>query len=141
MQLLTIGVNEAKVPDEVFAEFMRLDQLGIVRVLDVLFVHHTANGDVDSLERLDAGRMKFDGEMLTALLTADETPPLSGADPVWSIHDAIPRGQVAALVLVEHVWAEPLTTATVASGGELLDEFWLGPDDRAQIDALRASGG
>ena len=139
VQLLTIGVNEAKVPDAVFAEFMRLEQLGLVRVLDVLFVHHAADGDVDSLDRVDAERMQFDGSLLTALLTTEDATPASSEAPAWSIHDVIPQGQMAALVLLEHLWAEPLVTTMLASGGSYLDEFWLSAEDRDQIDAIRAA--
>ena len=48
---------------------------------------------------------------------------------------------MAALVLLEHLWAEPLVTSMLASGGRYVDEFWLSPEDRDQIDALRTTQG
>jgi hypothetical protein len=141
IQLLTIGIDEAQVPEEVVGEFARLQDAGLVQVLDVLFVHHNVDGDVDSVERLDAERMRFDGSLLTALLTADAQEPAASNDAAWSIQDVIPRGQIAALVLVAHLWAEALVTSMLASGGQMFDEFWLSSDDRDVLDALIAARG
>ncbi|MFL6179712.1 MAG: hypothetical protein ACJ74E_07680 [Actinomycetes bacterium] len=141
VQLLTIGVDQAEASDAVVAQFDRLQDGGMVRVLDVLFVHHTAEGDVDSVERIDAGRMKFDGSLLTALLSDDtQTAPASDG-AAWSIHDVLPRGQIAALVLVEHLWAQPLVSSIAAAGGRMFDEFWLSSDDSQALDALIAARG
>ena len=138
VQLLTIGLDEAKVDEAVLAEFAALQQAGTVRVLDVLFVRHSGDGEVDSVDRLDADRMQFDGSLLTALLTADDGEAGSADAAVWSLEEAVPAGQVAALVLVEHLWAAPLAAAMNASGGRLFDEFWLTGDDRALLDVLLA---
>ena len=141
IQLLTIGVDEAQVPEAVVGEFARLQAAGLVRMLDVLFVHHTVDGDVDSIDRVDAERMQFNGSLLTALLTADAGEPAASSDTAWSIQDIIPRGQMAALVLVEHLWAEALVTTMLASGGQMFDEFWLSSEDREVLDALIAARG
>lgn len=141
VQLLTIGVDEAQVPEAVVGEFARLQDAGIIRMLDVLFVHHTDDGDVDSVDRMDAERMVFDGSLLTALLTANTSNQSASGGGVWSIDDVIPRGQIAALVLVEHLWAESLVTSMLGSGGQMLDEFWLSSEDRGVLDALIAARG
>jgi hypothetical protein len=141
VQLLTVGVANAQVPAPVIAEFTRLHDARIVRILDVLFAHHTDDGDVDSVERVDADGMQFDGTLLTALLTADSEGPTAGGGATWSMQDAIPRGQTAALVLVEHLWAEALATSLLASGGQMFDELWLSSEDREALDALRTARG
>jgi hypothetical protein len=142
VQLLTIGVDQPLVPESVVDEFARLEERGLVRVLDVLFVRHSHDGDVDSIERADADRMRFDGSLLAALLNADDdasaSDTVSAAAP-WSVHDAVPAGGVAAIVMVEHLWAEPLVTSMLASGGQLFDEFWLSAGDRALLDRLISS--
>lgn len=138
VQMLTIGLDEAQVDPGVLAEFAALQRAGTVRVLDVLFVQHTADGAVDSIERLDADRMQFDGSLLTALLTTDDGGSGSADAAVWSLEDAVPAGQVAALVLVEHLWAASLASAMTASGGRLFDEFWLTGEDRTLLDTLMA---
>ena len=141
VQLLTIGVEEPEVSDAVVAEFARLQDGGMVRVLDVLFVHHSADGDVNSIERTDSARHEFDGSLLTALLTDQSEGPPASDDMAWSIHDVLPRGQIAALVLVEHIWAEPLVSSMMASGGRMFDEFWLSSEDRQVLDALMRARG
>ena len=78
--------------------------------------------------------------MATALLTAD-SPDGHGDAPVeddrrWSLGAAVPPGTTAAVALIEHLWAEPLTTAIARTGGRPLDETWLGPDDRRSLEAL-----
>ena len=43
----------------------------------------------------------------------------------WSLADAVPPGGVAAIALVEHLWAEPLVAAIGRAGGRPLGELWL----------------
>ena len=43
----------------------------------------------------------------------------------WSLADAVPPGGVAAVALLEHLWAEPLVTAIGRAGGRPLGELWL----------------
>ena len=51
----------------------------------------------------------------------------------------MPPGSTAAVALIEHLWAAPLTEALVRAGGRPLEETWLGPDDRGALEALLAS--
>lgn len=139
VQLVTIGVDNARVPESVIGEFQRLQDSGTVRVLDVLFVQHTGAGDLDTVERLDAAEMHFDGSLLTELLIAPDAVDASpGESPVWSLQGAVPVGEVAALVLVEHLWAGPLVSAMLASGAHMLDELWLSEADRGVLATLLA---
>jgi hypothetical protein len=136
IQLLTLGLDEARVDEAVLAEFARLQDAGTVRVLDVLFLRHLEDGSVDTVERLDADRIAYDGALLTGLLTADTADDAAATEVAWAVEDVVPRGQVAALVLVEHLWAAPLARAMAASGGRLDDEFWLTEADRGLIESL-----
>ena len=56
-------------------------------------------------------------------------------DALWSLA-AVPPGSMAAVALIEHLWAEPLTAALERAGGRALEETWLGPDDREALEAL-----
>ena len=141
VQLLTIGVEEPEVSDAVVAEFARLQDGGMVRVLDVMFVHHTADGDVDSIERTDSGRHEFDGSLLTGLLTGQSEGSPASDDMAWSIHDVLPRGQIAAQMCSTRTRAEPLVSSMMASGGRMFDEFWLSSEDRQVLDALMRARG
>ena len=79
--------------------------------------------------------------------TAESTAPASVADPeaqvaeldaasTWSLTDAIPIGSTAAVALIEHTWAAPLSEAIQRAGGTLLDETWLAREDRELLEAL-----
>lgn len=134
VQLLTLEVDEPRASEAVLRELEVLQDAGTIRVLDVLYVR-AADGTVDSLDG-PAGAV-HDGSVLTSLLSASEddvTP--DGA--VWRLDDVVTSGRLAALVLVEHLWAESLVTAMRSSGGRLLDEFWLTSDDREALNALLA---
>ena len=141
VQLITIGVDRPEVPDSVLAEFTRLSDSGLVKVLDVIFVQHNEDGYVDSVDRLDADRMQFDGSLISELLTTPDAEGGSDDAPVWSVHDAVPQGQMAALVLVEHTWAGPLVSAMLDSGGRMFDELWLSAEDRQLLASLLAARG
>jgi hypothetical protein len=43
---------------------------------------------------------------------------------------------VAAVALIEHLWAGPLVEAIRAAGGRTLTEGWLSPEDRAALPDL-----
>ena len=136
VQLLTLEVYEPRASEAVLRELEVLEEAGTIRVLDVLYVQ-IDDGTVDSLDSPAGSR--HDGSVLTTLLSAtedDATP--DGA--VWRLEDVVATGQLAALVLVEHLWAEPLVTAMRSSGGRLLDEFWLTSEDREALNSLLADG-
>ena len=59
----------------------------------------------------------------------------------WSLVDAVPAGQTAAVALVEHMWASPVRAAILRNGGRPLDEAWLAQDDLARLEALMRARG
>jgi hypothetical protein len=48
----------------------------------------------------------------------------------------VPAGSAAAVALIEHLWAGPLTEAVRRAGGRALDETWLSPADGAELENL-----
>ena len=55
------------------------------------------------------------------------------AAAMWSLADAIPVGGTAAVALIEHLWADPLSAAIGRAGGTLLEETWLA---RPEVESL-----
>jgi hypothetical protein len=147
VQVLVVGFDRPAFTGEVLAEFTRLQEAAIVRLVDLLLVSRSEDGTLETLTApagLDAGL----GGLAVALLahvnadaadgaSADPTP---GADPtgrpVWSLADAVPAGSAAAVALIEHLWAGPLTAAIRRAGGTPLDETWLAPGDLDLLDTL-----
>jgi hypothetical protein len=60
------------------------------------------------------------------------------AASAWSLADSIPIGGTAAVALIEHTWADPLSAAIQRAGGTLLEETWLAREDRELLEALIA---
>jgi Family of unknown function (DUF6325) len=154
VQVLVVGFDRPTFSGEVLAEFTRLREAGIVRLVDLLLVSRSEDG---ALERLAApSQVGADLGELAALLLgeppseASGEPAVAGPDQVrptanatvnggaWSLADAVPPGSVAAVALIEHIWAAPLTAAIRRAGGRPLEETWLAPNDLEALEALIA---
>jgi hypothetical protein len=48
-------------------------------------------------------------------------------------------GSTAAVALIEHIWAAPLSGAIQRAGGSPLEETWLAPQDIELLETLIAS--
>jgi hypothetical protein len=139
VQVLVVGFDRPAFSGEILGEFTRLRQAGIVRLVDLLLVSRAGDGAVETLAApagVDAGL----GGLATALLGRAEGEDEAGVDTadvsVWSLADAVPPGSVAAVALIEHIWAGPLNAAIQRAGGAPLEETWLAPDDLAVLEAL-----
>jgi hypothetical protein len=146
VQVLVIGIDEPTFSGEVMAELDRLREAGTVRVLDLLLVERGEDGAFDTVPLAGSGPPGL-GDLAAQLLgTTDDTSEPSGEsgndEPAegawWSLADAIPAGTMAAVVLLEHVWAGPLRDAVQRAGGTALDETWLTRDDVQELERLIA---
>jgi hypothetical protein len=144
VQVLVVGFDQPSFSGEVIAEFARLRDAGIVRLVDMLVVSHTAE---DTFEALDlAEGLEADlGEVAASILGQPENSAATDrqrADidtaSTWSLADAIPIGGTAAVALIEHTWAGPLSAAIQQAGGTLLEETWLAREDHELLEALIA---
>ncbi|MBG0568612.1 hypothetical protein I4J89_45045 [Actinoplanes sp. NEAU-A11] len=139
VQVLVVGFDRPAFSGEILAEFIRLRQAGIVRLVDLLLVSRAGDGAVETLA-VPAGADAGLGGLAAAFLGRPEGEDEDGVDTagdsVWSLADAVPPGSVAAVALIEHLWAGPLTAAIQKAGGVPLEETWLAPDDRAVLEAL-----
>jgi uncharacterized membrane protein len=144
VQVLVIGFDPHAFSGEVLAELARLREAGIVRLLDLLLVQRGEDG---ALETFDApgGLGAGTGALAAAILCpgdGDENGQASDDvdDPsAWSLANAVPPGSVAAVALIEHLWAGPLRAAIASAGGTPLEEAWLAPPELATLDALMAN--
>ena len=144
VQVLVVGFDQPNFSGEVVAEFARLRDAGIVRLVDMLVVSRTAE---DTFEALDlAEGLEADlGEVAASILGQPKNSAATDrqrADidtaSTWSLADAIPVGGTAAVALIEHTWAGPLSAAIQRAGGTLLEETWLAREDRELLEALIA---
>ncbi len=145
VQVVIVGFEKPTFSGEVLAEFRRLQSAGIVRLVDLLLVSRTEDGELQTIAPPDGIAVDF-GEVAAALLAQPEeataTEGKGGAQSsdmaAWSLVDVIPAGGTAAVALIEHLWAAPLREAIQRTGGTPLDETWLAPADLELLDALMA---
>jgi uncharacterized membrane protein len=143
VQVLVVGFDQPTFSGEVMTEFARLRDAGIVRLVDVLVVSRSVDGTLETVEVSDAeaelGRLA--AEVLAqpeGATNADVGGAEINAAATWSLADAIPVGSTAAVALIEHLWAAPLSAAIQRAGGSLLEETWLAQTDVELLEALTA---
>ena len=144
VQVLVVGFDRPSFSGEVLVELARLREAGIVRLVDLLLVTRAEDGTFQTLDPpVEAGADL--GDLAAALLGEPDGDPDGGAgvtadDPLhgagWSLAEAVPVGSTAAVALLEHVWAGPLSAAIRRAGGVPLEEAWLAPEDREVLDEL-----
>jgi uncharacterized membrane protein len=143
VQVLVVGFDQPTFSGEVLAELTRLREAGIVRLIDLLLVSRAEDGTLETLTPPDGAGADL-GELAAVVLGQPDGEPdaLAVADAhsddvsAWSLADAVPAGSAAAVALIEHTWAEPLTAAIRRAGGNALEETWLGPDDLELLESL-----
>jgi hypothetical protein len=102
---------EAAFEGRIVAQLERFEQTGTLRVLDLLFVRrHAESGELETRPGIP-GR-----------------PTLVSADDVDEVAGALEPGQAAGLLLIEHLWARELEEAVVATGGAILQQGLLDPE-------------
>ena len=154
VQVLIIGFGEdAEFKGAALEELKRLRDHDIVRVIDLLVVHHNEDGTAEKVEIADHEELGELGALAGALIgfgAAGEEGAEAGAEAgvelgdkdelyddaeVWCIADSIPPGTTAAIAILEHRWAIPLRNAIMNAGGVALADKWLHPQDLLAVGA------
>jgi len=144
--VLVIAFDAPAFSGEVLGELTKLREAGIVRLIDLLVVSRDEDGTIETLE--PPAEMEGSVGKLAALVfgQGDEHgggPGDAGLGDVpdgstWSLADAVPVGSAAAVALIEHLWAAPLSDAIRRAGGTPVEETWLAPADVEALEALMA---
>ena len=145
VQVLVVGFDHATFSGEVVAEMLRLEEAGIVRLLDLLLVSRAEDGTFETVtsDKIPAHL----GRLAAGVLGLAEDEDAARSEPdreeasTWSLADAVPLGRTAAVALIEHTWASPLRDTILRNGGRPLDETWLARDDHDRLEQLIADHG
>jgi uncharacterized membrane protein len=161
VQMLVLEFDRDRLKGEILPELDRLRQNDIIRLVDLVVVEKSDDGEVMALETSDltAGETTAYGAVVGGLIgfgAAGEEGAVLGAAAgaeaahdgglgdnaeVWYVADAIPPGSIAAIALIEHRWAIPLRDAVGRAGGVALADEWIHPEDLVALGAVAATGG
>jgi uncharacterized membrane protein len=154
VQILTVAFDGNHFKGEILPELERLKQLGVIRIIDLLFVRKDSMGavatltatDLDWEEAAEFGAMVGGlvgwgvagaegaeiGWMAGAAESAKNGPALD-EDDQFALVQAIPNNSAAAIALIEHVWAKPLRAAIRRADGIEIANSWLRMEDLIRI--------
>jgi uncharacterized membrane protein len=159
VQVLVLELDRERMRGEILEELKRLRERDIIRLVDLVVVAKDDKGVVTALETSDLAQdeaMDY-GALVGALIgfgaageSGAEVGALAGeaaaadglldAGEAWYLGDAIPEGSVAAIALIEHLWAIPLRDAVARTGGIALADEWIHPEDLVAIGAEASTG-
>jgi uncharacterized membrane protein len=160
VQLLVFGFDRPKFGGGIAAELKRLKEQGMVRVVDALVLHKTAEGETRTLQSTDLSPEESQslGAVIGGLIglgadgisgaeagaqtgmqmVADRGGHFFDPSQTWDVLDDIPNDSAAALLLIEHRWAIPLRDAIRAEGGMAIGDIWLHPVDLVAAGLIAA---
>lgn len=129
VEMLGVGFGAStQFQGRIAEEIEKLEDAGLIRVLDFLFVKKER--DSGSLVRVD-----YDGEGLVTRLMDEQTVGAVGGDAlrlteedIRSVAAALEPGASAAFMVFEHLWSRRLHDAISEVGGELFIEGFLAPE-------------
>ena len=150
VQMLLLSFAEPKFEGKIIDELQRLREHETVRIIDALVVEKDEAGDITAVQASDLSLDEATemGAIAGALIGLGVGDPEDGAllgaaagsdghlipdEEVWYIADAIPPGTVAAIILLEHLWAIPLREAIAGAGGVALADEWIHAEDLVAI--------
>jgi uncharacterized membrane protein len=133
LQVMVVNFEDTNFTGEIEAELIRLEATGILRVLDVIFVAKSLDGDIEVIRTDDV----HSGALSQALLGVghDEAAAEAIVDDadVWHAADAIEPGSAAGIMVLEHRWSIPLREAIATAGGTNVVTEWV---DEAELLSL-----
>ena len=132
IELLVVKFPGNKFTGEVAPALKDLVEGGLIRVIDILFVHKDQDGEMTVLEINDLDDDNFSRfdpvvEDLTGMLTTDDARQLSSG---------LENNSAGAIMLFENTWAIRFRDAMVRANGQLVLDERI---PRAVIDELMAA--
>jgi hypothetical protein len=101
---------------EAFPHLLNLVDAGMIRVLDLAFIHKEDDGNVVGIDIRD---LDLDGNPDIAVFEGASSG-LLGKDDVDEAGEVLQPGSSAAVLLYENTWAAPFATALRRSGAQLV---------------------
>jgi hypothetical protein len=126
---MVVNFEDTNFTGEIEAELIRLEETGTLRVLDLIFVAKSIDGDIEVIR---TGNV-HSGALSQALLGIGDESAASEAvvqdADVWYAADAIEPGNAAGIMVLEHRWSIPLRDAITAAGGTNVVTEWVDEEE------------
>ncbi len=135
LEYVVIGFEDDHFTNEILPALNAIQENGLIRAVDLLFVSKAADGAVtvrEVSELNDEELRPYAGivEDLTGLFTAEDVEKLA---------EAIPPSTSAVIILLEHTWTIELMEAVRRAGGVFFTGGLVTPDALAQVSAELAA--
>ena len=111
---LVVEFPQARVTGEAMARLIDLVDLGIVRILDLLFLRKDTDGSVVAIEVAD---LDSDGTLDLRVLEGASSG-LMGNEEIAEAAAVIEPGSAAGILVYENLWAAPFATALRRAGAQ-----------------------
>jgi uncharacterized membrane protein len=135
LEYVVISFEDDHFTHEILPELNAIQEKGLIRVVDLLFVMKETDSTVtiqEVSELRDEELAAYDG-------IAEDIMGLFTAEDIEKLAEEIPPGTSAVVVLLEHTWATGLTEAVRRAGGMLLTGGLVTPDALTQVRAELAA--
>ena len=115
--------------DEILPALVGINQIGCVRVMDIVFITKDKAGN---LEIVEISELAEEDETAFDPLINEYFGALTEEDVEQSAEN-LPANTNAALILFEHRWAIGLQQALSSAGGFLLDSAYINPRTQSEV--------
>ncbi len=135
---LVVLFPENRLTGAIAPEIRKLEDAGIVRVIDLLIIRKDSEGNIESFEVSELG-----GEAEKAYQAfAPKTKGWLSMEDAEAIGEDMPNGSVAAALLFENLWAIGVKKAMLEAGGELIEQGRIPPEliEKAQNEPSTIKG-
>lgn len=137
LEFAVIGFEGSHFTGEIWPEIRAIQDRGVVRLVDLVFVEKDAKGalsivEVNNLNAEAARAYEAVMENIQGLMTAEDIAEEAAC---------VPPSSSAAIILFEHTWAIGLQKAVRRANGRLLDAGMVRPETLETVEKELASTG
>jgi Family of unknown function (DUF6325) len=130
LEYALIKFEDAKPSGKIVPELLDLARRGIVRFIDIVFIHKEADGNIRTVELNDLDPESYEmfvpiGEHVSSLFTNDDLQIAASK---------LAEGSAAMLILWENLWVAGIGKAIQDAGGQLVERAQITPEVVEQFE-------
>ena len=130
LEYALIKFEDAKPTGKIVPELLDLARRGIVRFIDIVFIHKEADGSIRTVELNDLDPESYAlfvpmGEHVSSLFTNDDLAIAASK---------LAEGSAAMLILWENLWVAGIGKAIQEVGGQLVERAQIAPEVIKQFE-------